>query len=166
MMSNHRYPIEEIARRGDEIYNRTIRAAVEGKHDGEVVAIDVDTGFYALGDSVQSAVAPVQAENSEAEVWFVRVGRHAVTRIRYWKNRAAKKAVMERIDHFEERITKGREFLENGKHAHWHGFRPLFAEKVRDGKALPPHKDWVKNVFLRRYEKALGRERKTLARLI
>jgi len=42
---------------------------------------------------------------------------------------------------------------------------PLFVNKVKDGKELPPHKDWVKNVFLPRMEKALRREEKLAERL-
>ena len=42
---------------------------------------------------------------------------------------------------------------------------PLFVNKVKDGKELPPHKDWVKNVFLPRKEKALRRAEKTVERL-
>lgn len=85
-MADERYPIDEIARRGDEIYNRSIRAEVEGKHDGEIVAIDVDTGFYALGKNHLAAAEPLFAKNSEAEIWFVRVGRRAVTRIGSWNS--------------------------------------------------------------------------------
>jgi hypothetical protein len=77
-----------------------------------------------------------------------------------------KKAVLNRIKRLEEAITKGHEYLESGKHAHWNGFRPLFANKVRDGKILPPHKDWVKNVFLPRHERALRQAEKTLAKMI
>ena len=76
-----------------------------------------------------------------------------------------KKAILDRIKHLEEAIAKGREYLESGSHAHWHGFRPLFASKVRDGKTLPPHKDWVKNVFLPTQEKALRYALKTLDKL-
>jgi hypothetical protein len=74
-----------------------------------------------------------------------------------------KKAVLDRIKCLEEAITKGREYLESGKHANWRGFRALFYNKVRDGKILPPHKDWVKNVFLPRRERALRQAQKTLA---
>jgi len=73
-----------------------------------------------------------------------------------------KKAILDRVQHFEDAIAKGTEFLESEKHAHWYGFRPLFAVKVRDGKRSPPHKDWVKNVFLPRQEKALRKAQKTL----
>ncbi len=44
-----------------------------------------------------------------------------------------KKAVLDRIKRLEEAITKGSEYLESGKHAHWNGFRPLFASKRRVG---------------------------------
>ncbi len=77
---------------------------------------------------------------------------------------AKKKAILDRIKHLEDAITKGREYLESGEHAHWHGFRPLFAPKVRDGKTLPPHEDWVRNVFLPRHEKALENEYRKLER--
>lgn len=45
-------------------------------------------------------------------------------------------------------------------------FRPLFDNK-RDasGDALPPHKDWVKHVFIRRREKAIVRLHKLLRRI-
>jgi len=76
-----------------------------------------------------------------------------------------KKKILERIKHLEDAIVKGREYLESGKHAHWNGFRPWFVEKVRDGKVLPPHKDWIRNVFLPRNERALKRDQKTLENL-
>jgi hypothetical protein len=76
-----------------------------------------------------------------------------------------KKAILDRINRLEEAITKGREYLESGHHANWRGFRPLFAHKVKDGKVLPPHKDWVKNVFLPRRERALRHSLKVLEKL-
>jgi hypothetical protein len=75
------------------------------------------------------------------------------------------KVILDRIKHLEEAIAKGREYLESGKHAHWHGFRPLFAVKVKAGNTLPPHKDWVRNVFLPRRERALRNAQKTLEKL-
>ena len=75
------------------------------------------------------------------------------------------KAILDRIKKLEEAITKGREYLESGAHADWYGFRPWFVPKMRDGKALPPHKDWVKNVFLPGREKALREAERLLERL-
>jgi hypothetical protein len=76
-----------------------------------------------------------------------------------------KMAILNRIKHYEEAIAKGHEYLESGKHAHWNRFRPLFAHKVRDGKEMPPHKDWVKNVFIPRLERAVRQAEKALERL-
>ena len=76
------------------------------------------------------------------------------------------KAILDRIKLSEEAIAKGREYLESGKHANWKGFRAMFAEKVRDGKTLPPHKDWVKNVFVPQQEFLLRDAQKKLEKLI
>jgi hypothetical protein len=75
------------------------------------------------------------------------------------------KAVSDRIARIEEAIAKGREYLETGAHSHWHGFRPWFSVKERDAKTMPPHKDWVKNVFLPRREKALKDAHRLLEKL-
>jgi hypothetical protein len=77
-----------------------------------------------------------------------------------------KKAILDRIKNLEEAISKGREYLDSGAHADWSGFRPLFNTKMRDGKALPPHKDWVKNVFLSSYERVLRQAERLLERMI
>jgi len=76
-----------------------------------------------------------------------------------------KRVVADRIESLEVAIRKATEYLESGKHADWHGFRPLLDRKLKDGKELPPHKDWVKNVFLRSYERALMRSEKLLEQL-
>ncbi|AMV40424.1 hypothetical protein VT85_23540 [Planctomyces sp. SH-PL62] len=76
------------------------------------------------------------------------------------------KAVLERIKALENAIARGREFLETGAHAHWPGFRPVFVPKVRDGKALPPHPDWVRHVFLPVRERALRRAEDLLEKLM
>ena len=75
------------------------------------------------------------------------------------------KVILNRIKSLEDAIAKGREFLESGKHADWHVFRPLFVNKKRGGMVLPPHKDWVKNVFLPRHEKSLRKAHKSLERV-
>lgn len=76
-----------------------------------------------------------------------------------------RKAVVERIRFIEGAIDRAREYLETGKHADWFGFRALFTAKARAGKELPPHKDWVKNVYVPRQKKALLRAEKILERL-
>jgi hypothetical protein len=75
------------------------------------------------------------------------------------------KAIVDRIVHLEDAIARGREFLESGKHAEWHGFQPMFVDKIRDGFRLPPHTDWVRNVFLPRRKKQLKMAHAALERV-
>lgn len=76
-----------------------------------------------------------------------------------------KKDIVARIRSFEDAIRRANEYLESGKHAHWPGFSPIASAKIRDGKRLPPHKDWVRNVYLPRMERALTRAEKLMERL-
>ena len=69
-----RRPREETARLGEEIYERDIRLQVEETHHGKVVAIDVDSGDYAIGDMVVTAAERLREQRPDANVWSVRVG--------------------------------------------------------------------------------------------
>ena len=76
-----RRPTEEIARLGDEIYERDIRREVEADHRGEIVAIDIDSCCWALGDTVTAARDRLRAERPDAvNVLFERVGHRAIDR--------------------------------------------------------------------------------------
>ena len=71
-------PAAETARLGDEIYERDIRSQVEAAHRGEVVAIDTESGSWAIGDSARAASERLLAEHPDADVWCVRVGYRAL----------------------------------------------------------------------------------------
>lgn len=70
---------EETVRLGREIYQRDIRAQVEADHFGEVVAIDLDTGIWAMGHDLVEAVDGLREQSPDAvNVWCERVGFRAV----------------------------------------------------------------------------------------
>lgn len=70
---------EEIARLGDEIYERDIRSQVEPGHDGDIVAIDVDSGSWAIGGELLAAADRLRMQHSQVvNVWSLRVGVGAV----------------------------------------------------------------------------------------
>jgi hypothetical protein len=75
------------------------------------------------------------------------------------------KAVRERIKSHEDALVKAKEYLETGAHSNWPGFGALFAPKTKDGRDVPPHKDWVRNVFIPRHEKAIRKAERILERL-
>ena len=69
---------EELARRGQEIYERQIRPQVEGKYDGKILAIDIETGEYEIDDEVLAAVHRVRAKHPGAPVFTLRIGYDGV----------------------------------------------------------------------------------------
>ena len=74
-----RRPREETARLGDEIYERDIRVQVEADRQGEVVAIDVESGGWAIGENVIAATDRLRAQCPDAiDVWLLRVGYRAL----------------------------------------------------------------------------------------
>ncbi len=75
-----RLPKEDTARLGREMYERDIRNQVEADHVGEIVAIDVDSGSWAMGDDLIPARENLRAKRPEAvNVLFERVGYLAVS---------------------------------------------------------------------------------------
>ena len=71
-------PAEETARLGDAIYERDIRPHVEADHHGEIVAIDVDSGDWAVAENVTAAWERLVSQHPDGGFWFVRVGFPAV----------------------------------------------------------------------------------------
>ena len=70
---------EETARLGKAIYERDIRPQVEADHDGKYVAVDVDSGSWAISNDVLAAARRLRAEHPEAiDVWLLRVGYRAL----------------------------------------------------------------------------------------
>jgi hypothetical protein len=77
-----RRPAEEIARLGDRIYERDIRHEVEDTHDGDFVAIDVESGSWAIAMSELGAAERLRERHPDAiNVWLLRVGYRAIASI-------------------------------------------------------------------------------------
>lgn len=81
MSNSRRYTREETARRGDEIYERVVRPLVGEIDSGRVVAIDVDSEQFAVGEDTIQASDELLARCPGAEIWFVRIGHDALHRI-------------------------------------------------------------------------------------
>jgi hypothetical protein len=76
-----RYPIEEIARRGTELYEGKIRPLVEAENFGRILAINIETGEYAIGDETLDACQVLIDKHPDAQIWSLRIGYHAVEKI-------------------------------------------------------------------------------------
>ena len=79
MATPARRPREETARLGRKIYQRDILPLVEAEHHGKVVAVDVDTGNWAIGDNVIAATDRLREKCPDAiNVLSERVGYRAL----------------------------------------------------------------------------------------
>ena len=75
-----RYSKEEMARRGQEIYERRVRSQVEKGNIGKIVAVDIETGEFELGDDTLTASGQLLERCPDAQPWVVRIGHRAVVR--------------------------------------------------------------------------------------
>ena len=77
-----RRPADEIARLGEGIYERDIRREVEDVHDGDFVAIDVESGRWVLAGSELDAAERLRERQPDAiNIWLLRVGYRAIASI-------------------------------------------------------------------------------------
>ena len=73
-----RYPIEELARRGTEMYEQQIRPQLAAGNKGRIVTIDVDSGDFELADTLLDSATRLLARRPDAQTWTLRIGYKAV----------------------------------------------------------------------------------------
>ena len=84
-------PRDEIARLGDQIYERDIRSQVEVDHHGEYIAIDIDSGGWAISEDLRAAAKHLRTQHPGAnDVWLLRVGYRALHHLGSLPLRSAK----------------------------------------------------------------------------
>ena len=76
-----RYRKEEFAKRGTALYEETVRSQVESDNYGKIVAIDIETGDYAVADNSLNDSAKLREHRPCAQAWFVRIKYETVHRI-------------------------------------------------------------------------------------
>jgi hypothetical protein len=78
-MAHPRFSREEIARRGEELYEQRIRQRVEtAENIGKILSIDIETGDYEIGDDPLHTARRLQARHVGAAIWTRRIGYNAV----------------------------------------------------------------------------------------
>jgi hypothetical protein len=76
-----RYSLDELARMGDEVYERDVLPRMTAEDTGRIVAIDVETGMYAVECDQLAAVHRILDAKPGAQVWVRRVGFSYVDRL-------------------------------------------------------------------------------------
>jgi hypothetical protein len=78
--AKRRYPKEEIARRGGEIYERDIEPHLNAKDKGKFVAIDIETGEFEIDADQAAASHRLRERIPQSQTWLLRVGSSYVHR--------------------------------------------------------------------------------------
>jgi hypothetical protein len=73
-MAHTRYSKEEIAARGQEIYEQQLRALLEPGNQGKVLIIDVETGDYEMDTDEFAASRRAHAKHPDGAFFGMRVG--------------------------------------------------------------------------------------------
>jgi hypothetical protein len=80
-MAHSQYSTQEIVRRGEELYNQTLRPLVEAAHRGKFLVVDIDTGDYEIDPDEVVAVERSVQKNPDGTRYIKRIGYSAAHRI-------------------------------------------------------------------------------------
>jgi hypothetical protein len=78
VVRQRRHSKEELAQRGQELYESGIREQVEAGNKGKIVAIDIETGDFEVDETVMGSTDRLFERQPEAQPWTLRIGYSAV----------------------------------------------------------------------------------------
>ena len=81
-MPYSQYTAEEIARRGEEIYEREFKDKLEPTHTGKFLVIDIDTGDSEMDTDEVAAFQRAMARNPDGRRYLKRIGFSAAHHLR------------------------------------------------------------------------------------
>jgi hypothetical protein len=77
-VSQRRYSKEELAQRGQALYESGIRQQVEAGNEGKIVAINIETGDFEVDETLMGATDRLFERQPDAQPWTLRIGHSAV----------------------------------------------------------------------------------------
>jgi hypothetical protein len=81
MVPTTKHRLDELAKLGDEIFERHIEPSLRPEGHGKFVAIYVDSGDYEINEDDYTAVTRLLERKPEADGWLIRAGYPAAYRI-------------------------------------------------------------------------------------
>lgn len=72
---------QDIARRGEELYEQQIRAQIGPGNEGKYLVIDVNTGHFELDENDLAATKRALARRPNPTLYIMRIGYPAATRL-------------------------------------------------------------------------------------
>lgn len=80
-MPTMKYSREEVATRGESIYEREIRHIVENQCKGQFLVLDIETGEYEINQDDLIATKRAMAKRPAAVLYGLRIGYPAAYRV-------------------------------------------------------------------------------------
>lgn len=80
-MPDAKYSREEVAERGEAIYEQDIRANVECQNKGKFLVMDIETGEYEIDQDDLVATKRIMAKCPDAILYGLRIGYPAAYRL-------------------------------------------------------------------------------------
>jgi hypothetical protein len=78
-MPHPKLSTKEIARRGKDLYEKSIRAKVEtAENIGKIISINIETGDYEIGNDLVETSLRLRTQQADAILWGERIGFDAV----------------------------------------------------------------------------------------
>jgi hypothetical protein len=77
-LRQRRYSKEELAQRGQALYDSRIRQQVEAGNKGKIVAIDIESEAFEVDEDVVPATNRLFEQYPDAQPWVIRIGHRAV----------------------------------------------------------------------------------------
>lgn len=72
---------DEVATRGEMLYEREIRSLVEANHRGEFLVIDVNSGSYEMAPDDLTATQQLLVTHPNARIFGLRIGHPTAYRL-------------------------------------------------------------------------------------
>ena len=80
-MAHPRYSSDEIAERGQALYEREIQSSLAASDRGKFLVLDIETGDYELDADQIAAVQRARAKRPDGAFYILRVGHSAAYRL-------------------------------------------------------------------------------------
>jgi len=80
-MPDAKYSREEVAARGEAIYEQEIRAKVETNNKGKYLVLDIESGGYEIDEEDLAATKRMMAKFPDAVLYGLRIGYPAAYRL-------------------------------------------------------------------------------------
>ena len=80
-MPHAHFSSEEIAERGQALFEREIRSQLDASARGKFLALDIETGLFEIDADERAALKRARAKHPDAALYLIRIGHPTAYRL-------------------------------------------------------------------------------------